>query len=937
MKVIIISILISIIFTAEVTPQINTDSVFNLAISYRGLSKEDITIPVNFDKEKSPRNNSRLILPEVKEMMHAPLEYEKFTDSISSLSDKSEIEIISYFLKLLNVAGTSFQSIKLPDKFSGNDLVKTVQYFKNKNEKLNSAFSNEEKKFLSGNILSLVLNTGEFEGSSMDVFKYNKARDSGNAVSKKTLDILSRINMDSIMINSVNAFSTCLVIYNTLKEKGFIENADSENYGYENSGYIFYYDKAGIRIAIGGYENNVYEGHYDLIIDFGGDDVYNLSAPKDIFRNGFNCIMDLSGNDFYYSNSDFTLAGGAFSSGFIFDRKGDDVYKGKNISLGSAVGGIAFLCDEDGNDIYQSGVLSQAAASFGIGILYDKNGNDFYNSNSYSQGFGMTNGTGAIIDLKGNDSYMCDARSLDIGRYEDHFISMSQGFGLGLRPFYAGGIGVIIESEGNDIYGTDIYGQGSAYWYGIGCITDKKGNDKYNSYQYSQGAGIHLAVGILKDEDGWDFYTSNGVSQGCGHDFGIGILDDLRGNDNYSAYSLSQGAGNANGIGIFLDKNGRDGYLNKEPENTRGYGNPRRDFGSIGLFIDYSGKDFYSVPGKDSVISNSSTWGTMLDFYPADITETGSANDFKIPVDSNREYTLDEYFIMAKTIEPRFSLWQEFGFSKLVNDSEKTAEFVLKFLDTDDHREALVLRNLAFKIGYTMGKLFSEKLKFHLVNMHVKPEFNEDQIAFICYLFGETGNPEGKEELLQLMPDGSMKVKTSAVNALGKIRLTDEDNNFKERVSERLRDLAFSDSESKLLNKDVSFAFKKYMLKENIPALMHLLGSGYFGARFNAAECLKKYGDEYSGITENIITRDKLLKLPYGISYAESLRELQESKFKQIFESLSGTTGFSDIPFRLKLLELIKYRQSLSTDNAFKDWCNSMIELINVSDFKIVN
>ncbi|MBK6537292.1 MAG: hypothetical protein IPG09_05785 [Ignavibacteria bacterium] len=178
-------------------------------------------------------------------------------------------------------------------------------------------------------------------------------------------------------------------------------------------------------------------------------------------------------------------------------------------------------------------------------------------------------------------------------------------------------------------YSTDIFGQGGAYWYGLGCIADKSGTDKYNSYQYAQGAGIHLAVGLLKDYNGWDFYTSDGVSQGCGHDFGFGLLYDVKGNDNFSAYSLSQGAGNANGIGILFDESGRDGYLNKEPGNTRGYGNSRREFGSLGIFLDASGEDFYSVGGMDSVISNSSNVGVMNDYYLKDNSSVPSGTNSK--------------------------------------------------------------------------------------------------------------------------------------------------------------------------------------------------------------------------------------------------------------------------------------------------------------------
>src|ERR1700687_3781958 len=115
------------------------------------------------------------------------------------------------------------------------------------------------------------------------------------------------------------------------------------------------------------------------------------------------------------------------------------------------------------------------------------------------------------------------------------------------------------------------------------------------------------------------------------------MLLDVKGNDNYSAYSLSQGAGNANGIGILIDESGTDGYLNKYPSDSRGYGNPRREYGSLGIFIDMSGDDFYSVPGLDSSISNSSMWGVMNDYSLKDLPEQSSGDNFKVSLKTSKD------------------------------------------------------------------------------------------------------------------------------------------------------------------------------------------------------------------------------------------------------------------------------------------------------------
>ncbi len=223
-------------------------------------------------------------------------------------------------------------------------------------------------------------------------------------------------------------------------------------------------------------------------------------------------------------------------------------------------------------------------------------------------------GLGALIDSSGNDNYFAGGRYKDILRYEDHYISLSQGFAYGLRPMMSGGIGILFDLSGNDVYTSDIFGQGSSYWFSLGTLMDKEGNDKYVSFQYAQGAGTHLCLGILEDEKGDDVYISHGVSQGCGHDLALGILWDKEGNDNYLSESLSQGAGSANGFGIMIDEGGDDGYYVSINANTQGYGNPRRDYGSVGMLLDFSGKDLYRGNGADSTWwTTPSKWGIGVD------------------------------------------------------------------------------------------------------------------------------------------------------------------------------------------------------------------------------------------------------------------------------------------------------------------------------------
>ncbi|MBN8570969.1 MAG: hypothetical protein J0M18_15175 [Ignavibacteria bacterium] len=944
MKLSLIALLILVY--AAAFPQEDIHSKLNKTLSFRGLSEKDITIPITSDKDKSPTNNSKLLLPKVKELMESPLKSFEFMEEIGKLQEGNLLDIYEGLGGMLR--DYSSYSPEKEIHYSGmlEDVVSGVkEQKKNSEEFLKRKFSKEELNFLKKNIFSVIEDTeGEGDDNNTDILKFNAARDSSWVVSRKTLEILNKIENDRITLNEYKYFRRFVFLYYSFPN--FIMNykkLDKQHISnqYVQGDFYYYSDENGVRIAIGAEGKNIYNGHFDLIIDIGGDDVYNMQNEI-LTGNNFQCIMDFAGNDFYNTYDDFGLAGAVFSTSMIFDKQGNDIYKSQRGSLGAAIGGIGLLYDEAGDDIYEGNSFSQGAACFGIGLLYDKNGNDTYIANTCSQAFGMTQGIGSIIDEKGNDSYLISPRSLDIGRYEDHYVSMCQGYGLGLRPYYAGGIGLLLDCEGNDIYNTDIFGQGGGYWYALGCLIDKKGNDKYNGYQYSQGAGIHLAVGLLQDDEGWDFYQSNGVSQGCGHDYGFGMLFDQKGNDNYSAYSLSQGAGNANGIGMFIDTEGRDGYLNKEPGNCRGYGNPRREYGSLGIFLDGSGTDFYSEPGYDSTINNSSLWGTFND-YPAqdEIPNQVSGENYKVEMNTSRNYSQDELFTMAKTIEPRFSKWQEYGFNKLVEDSTNTAEFILKYLDTDDHRASLVLRNLAFKIGYSMASVFKGEIgRYNYRNSGIRmspniPEgtkvpvpLNSNKISFVCYLFGETRNPSAKEELFQLTYDENVRVQSSAINALGKIIIDTNDTEFIYKVSARLLEIVNSNDTNKILNKDIAHALKNYKSVNSFEAYKKLLFNDYYGPRFIASEGLKTYWNQ-NEITDKDISSFTSDRLAFQ-QFIYSISSLEENKFKDAFDKILNQSISYEEVIKYNLVDILNQKIKASDNGLFTEWLRNRKEILMV-------
>lgn len=365
-------------------------------------------------------------------------------------------------------------------------------------------------------------------------------------------------------------------------------------------------------VVLGGPGRTVYGAGAALIIDMGGDDVYELGAAGAQRDLPVSVVIDLSGNDTYRGSS-HSLGAGLMGVGVLVDLAGDDSYTAGDFSIGSGLFGVGVLLDTEGNDSYTGDTCTEGSGAFGIGILRDEGGNDDYRAALFSQAFGFVKGFGLLHDGSGNDVYTAGWKYTDEIRYFDHYTSLSQGFGFGWRPDASGGIGLLVEDAGNDVYLSDIFGQGSSYWFSVGGLVDYQGNDQYVSYQYAQGAGTHITVAALIDCEGDDNYVSKGVSQGCGHDLAIGILHDLSGDDNYACHDLSQGAGNANGIGLQIDDTGNDSYSVRDPDNTHGYGNLRRDYGSVGVFLDCGGSDSYSGRGADGTWWTGSRHGVGVD------------------------------------------------------------------------------------------------------------------------------------------------------------------------------------------------------------------------------------------------------------------------------------------------------------------------------------
>jgi hypothetical protein len=450
------------------------------------------------------------------------------------------------------------------------------------------------------------------------------------------------------------------------------------------------------RIAVGGPGNDVYQGRFTMIIDVGGNDVYQLTEEPQVSGavNSIRLIVDLEGDD-TYSGGDYSLGAGVNGVGIVIDRSGNDSYQAGTYSLGSGLLGFGILHDLRGDDIYSGGTNSQGAGILGIGMLLDDDGNDLYRCHAQSQAFAGVGGIGLLCDRTGNDTYLASSPFVDVLRYDDHQITFSQGAALGSRPHASGGIAVLVDGSGSDTYISDIYGQGTGYWFGIGSLIDRGGDDKYVAHQYAQGSGVHFATGYLHDLRGNDTYTSFGVSQGCGHDIAYGFLFDEDGNDRYTCESLSLGSGNANAVSIFVDLQGNDSYLARDTTNTLGYSDYRRGYGMIGLFIDASGDDTYPSITGNMTSRTKTTYGMFLDY--SDTLIAPSRPQQAAPYTSQVELpsTADSLFVLASASHLRFQNAVEPARKKLASLGLPALPLLERSLGTQLPRQRLTVETAA--------------------------------------------------------------------------------------------------------------------------------------------------------------------------------------------------------------------------------------------------
>lgn len=422
-----------------------------------------------------------------------------------------------------------------------------------------AALSDEERAHLVANLpeIAAVFGEGKYLHTDEDRARYKRSQRSIQLLAKVDRGALLRAQA-LLLVASDRAYLRAL--------EADLRAAEARGYGPPTPGVA---EETlwtlGSEVVIGSSRNNIYSADFELIVDLGGDDTYLSPAAAARPGRPAALLIDLSGDDRYQATAPFSQGSALMGAALLLDVSGDDSYaSAADFSQGAAMAGAAICWDLDGSDVYRGQRYAQGAALCqGLGALIDGGGDDRCEAAVYSQGFAGPGAFGALLARGGDDHYGLTGRAPSGYGTPGAFRSMGQGASFGFRHLASGGVAVLCDLDGDDVYEAGNFAQGGGYYFGWGALCDLgQGRDRYSGSRYAQGWAAHSALGSLWDEGGDDRYTSMiGASASAAWDLCATVLLEDGGDDRYFGMAnLCNGASAQNGLALLFDAGGRDFY-----------------------------------------------------------------------------------------------------------------------------------------------------------------------------------------------------------------------------------------------------------------------------------------------------------------------------------------------------------------------------------------
>jgi hypothetical protein len=402
-------------------------------------------------------------------------------------------------------------------------------------------------------------------------------------------------------------------------------------------------------IVVGGKGPNTYQldqmPGVAAVVDLGGDDEYyegTVSPERPVL-----VIIDLAGNDHYKATKPGVQGGAILGVSMLLDRAGNDVYEAQDVAQGACLGGVGILIDYAGNDSFAGVRRVQGAALGGLGILINHGGNNSYHGALWTQGYGGPLGFGLLDNIGGGNHYY--SGGLYVNSYKPEtpgYEGWGQGVGGGIRQVASGGIGIILNGGGNNVYEFDYLSHGGGYWCGLGFARDFGGNSQrlicrkdFYGHERSEtlfqrfgcGWGCHYALGFCFDDGGHSLYEGTIMGSGMGWDNSVGVLANFAGNNRFEAAGgNTQGCGAQASLGILFNYGGNNTYLGYGQgyaANGISYHDLPACGGNFSFVVDYGGNNKYGCGATNSSYLQRGDVGGFLISRPSRNESTTKASE----------------------------------------------------------------------------------------------------------------------------------------------------------------------------------------------------------------------------------------------------------------------------------------------------------------------
>ena len=347
----------------------------------------------------------------------------------------------------------------------------------------------------------------------------------------------------------------------------------------------------GLRIEIAGQSDEVHTSRdTNLCIDLGGSNTFTGRFGAGV---GYASVLMAFGDHNRYVTPDVGIGAGLLGVGLAYDLGKASNFSGQSLCFGSGIAGVGALYSEAPQAAFHAVSQTEGYGFFGVGLLKTIGNECSYNGQLFCQGAARTQGVGWLATTGSDNSFKAGGLVKIPGR--NTTLSASQGYSAGFQTaegLLSGGIGMLTDLGGGNLYNGEVRCQAAAQWGGIGTLYDEGGHGSRVAVQESQGFANHEAAAYLFDMGGASsFVARERSSDACAGDYSVAFLLDRGGHNVYAGKDTRIASGSSNGLAIFLSSGGENTYAHRPASAA-----PARGAGSVGIFCDLGSNSDYNEP-----------------------------------------------------------------------------------------------------------------------------------------------------------------------------------------------------------------------------------------------------------------------------------------------------------------------------------------------------